>query len=43
MNHFGEIHRLVDAVRPHIGVISNVGVAHIEHLGSREGHFESKM
>ncbi len=42
MNHFGEIHRLVDVVRPHIGVISNVGVAHIEHLGSREGILKAK-
>lgn len=42
MNHFGEIHRLVDVVRPQIGVISNVGVAHIEHLGSREGILKAK-
>ena len=37
MNHFGELDRITKAVRPNIGVISNVGVAHIEFLGSREG------
>ncbi len=42
MNHFGEIDRLAAVVRPHIGVISNVGVAHIEHLGSREGILQAK-
>ena len=42
MNHFGEIDRIAKAVRPHIGVISNVGVAHIEHLGSREGILQAK-
>ena len=42
MNHFGEIHRLADVVRPDIGVISNVGVAHIEYLGSREGILRAK-
>jgi UDP-N-acetylmuramoyl-tripeptide--D-alanyl-D-alanine ligase len=42
MNHFGEIDRIAKAVRPHIGVISNVGVAHIEHLGSREGILKAK-
>lgn len=42
MNHFDEIHRLVDVVRPDIGLISNVGVAHIEFLGSREGILKAK-
>ena len=42
MNHFGEIDRIAQAVRPHIGVISNVGVAHIEYLGSREGILQAK-
>ncbi len=42
MNHFGELDRIAAAVRPHIGVISNVGVAHIEHLGSREGILKAK-
>lgn len=42
MNHFDEIHRLADVSRPNIGLISNVGVAHIEYLGSREGILKAK-
>lgn len=36
MNHSGEIRKLAEIVSPTISVISNVGVAHIEFLGSRE-------
>lgn len=43
MDHFGEIHRLVDIIRPDIGIITNVGVSHIENLGSREGILKAKM
>jgi len=43
MNHFGEIHVLTEVVRPQVGLISNIGVAHIEYLGSREGILEAKM
>lgn len=42
MNHFGELDRIAAAVRPNIGVISNVGVAHIGLLGSREGILQAK-
>ena len=42
MNHFGEIHALTEVVRPQLGLISNVGVAHIEFLGSREGILQAK-
>jgi len=42
MNHFGEIHALAEVVRPQLGLISNVGVAHIEYLGSREGIMQAK-
>lgn len=42
MNHFGEIHALTEVVRPNLGLISNVGVAHIEYLGSREGILKAK-
>ena len=42
MNHFGEIRYLGEMVRPDIAVISNIGDAHIEHLGSREGILKAK-
>ena len=34
MNHFGEISRLTRAVAPTVGLITNIGVSHIENLGS---------
>ena len=43
MSHFGEIDRLAEIVRPNIGVITNIGVSHMENLGSREGIFRAKM
>ena len=42
MNHFGEIRYLGEMVRPDAAVISNVGDAHIENLGSREGILQAK-
>ena len=42
MNHFGEIAYLGAMVRPDIAVITNIGDAHIEFLGSREGILKAK-
>lgn len=42
MNHFGEISYLTNMVKPDIAVITNVGVSHIEYLGSREGILKAK-
>ena len=43
MDKFGEIDRLAEIVKPNIAVITNIGVSHIENLGSREGIFKAKM
>ncbi len=43
MNHFDEISRLSKTVEPSIAVITNVGTAHIENLGSREGILKAKL
>ena len=42
MDKFGEIDYLADIVKPDIGVITNIGDAHIERLGSRENIFKAK-
>ena len=42
MNHFEEISRISKAVEPSIACITNVGTAHIENLGSREGILKAK-
>ena len=42
MNHFGEIRYLGEMAQPDIAVISNIGDAHIEFLGSREGILKAK-
>lgn len=43
MSEFGEISALTNAALPSAAVISNIGVSHIENLGSRDGIFRAKM
>lgn len=43
MSGFDEISRMTKAVRPDVAIISNIGVSHIEHLGSREGILKAKL
>jgi len=42
MNHRGEIARLAEIARPNVGLVTNIGTAHIEFLGSREAIAEEK-
>ena len=42
MNHAGEIEYLSDIAEPDVALITNVGDAHVENLGSREGIFHAK-
>lgn len=42
MNHFGEMHRLSKIARPTHCVFTNIGVAHLEFLGSRDGILKAK-
>lgn len=42
MNHSGEIAPLCEIARPKYGVITNIGTAHIEFLGSREAIADEK-
>ena len=43
MSGFDEISRMTKAVRPDVAIISNIGVSHIEKLGSREGILKAKL
>ena len=43
MSGFGEISAMTAAVRPSVAIISNIGVSHIEKLGSREGILKAKL
>ncbi len=42
MNHFGEMHRLSKIARPTHCLFTNIGVAHLEYLGSRDGILKAK-
>jgi len=39
----GQIHYLAKIVRPEVAIITNVGITHMEKLGSRENIFNAKM
>ncbi len=43
MNHRGEIKRLSECLCPNIGIITNIGTAHIGNLGSRECIAKAKL
>lgn len=42
MDGLGQIERMSNAARPALAVITNVGVSHLEHLGSRENIARAK-
>lgn len=43
MSGFGEISRLTSVARPDIAIITNIGMSHIEKLGSRQNILKAKM
>ena len=43
MNKFGEIDKLTKIAKPTIGIITNIGTAHIGNLGSRENILKAKL
>ncbi len=43
MSHFGEISRLSRTACPSVGVITNIGYSHIEHLKTQEGILQAKL
>lgn len=40
---FGEIRALAQAAKPDVGVITNIGVSHLEQLGTRENILKAKL
>ena len=43
MDNFGQIETLARIAEPDIALITNIGISHIENLGSREGILKAKM
>ncbi|AOR23944.1 UDP-N-acetylmuramoyl-tripeptide--D-alanyl-D-alanine ligase [Clostridium taeniosporum] len=42
-SNFNEIHRLANIARPDMGIITNIGVSHIEYLKTRENILKEKL
>jgi UDP-N-acetylmuramoyl-tripeptide--D-alanyl-D-alanine ligase len=42
-NHFGEVKTLSEIAQPNIGIITNIGPAHLEYLGNLRGIFREKI
>ncbi|MDV3426783.1 MAG: UDP-N-acetylmuramoyl-tripeptide--D-alanyl-D-alanine ligase [Bacillota bacterium] len=43
MSNLGEIHSLTDIARPDIGIITNIGVSHLQNLKTRENILKAKL
>lgn len=43
MDGFGQISELTNSAHPDCGIITNIGVSHIENLGSRDGILKAKL
>jgi len=41
-NHFGEVKYLANIYQPNIGIITNIGPAHLEYFGNLKGVFQEK-
>lgn len=42
IDHFGEMHELASVSQPDVCIITNIGLAHMENLGSRDGILKAK-
>ena len=42
MDHFGEIDRLAAIAQPDVALVTNIGMSHIEQLGSQENIYKAK-
>ena len=43
MDHKGEISEYVEWVRPELAIVTNIGISHMERLGSRDAIMDAKM
>jgi UDP-N-acetylmuramoyl-tripeptide--D-alanyl-D-alanine ligase len=43
LENIGDIHRYAEITEPEVGIITNVGISHMENLGSRENIRKAKM